>query len=290
MKTQLENKYSSDFDKIEYFSKSIIQHGKYNNRVYILKLSEEDSPYILDYIEDLVNKNNYSKIIAKIPKCVYDKFIENGYVKEAFIPNFYNGSVDCFFLSKYKNDIRRKVDKSIKKKILDVLEISEMRKNQQYHITSKYSEKIKRLDEFDVGNLTKLYEKVFLTYPFPIFDKNFIENKMNEDTIFYGIYHNNNLISASSLEIDYDNYCAEMTDFATLENYRGNNLSYFLLKKMECAVKQLKIKTLYTIARSLSYGMNITFCKMNYEFGGTLYNNTCISGDIENMNVYYKNL
>ena len=47
-------------------------------------------------------------------------------------------------------------------------------------------------------------------------------------------------------------------------------------KIMECAVKQLKIKTLCTIALSLSFGMNITFCKMNYEFGVILYNNTCI--------------
>jgi putative beta-lysine N-acetyltransferase len=113
---------------------------------------------------------------------------------------------------------------------------------------------------------------------------------MKEDTIFYGIYNNDELISVSSSEIDYENYNAEMTDFATLKEFRGNNLSYFLLKKMECDVRKLMIKTVYTIARSLSYGMNITFSKMNYEFGGTLYNNTCISGDIENMNIYYKNL
>ena len=285
----LQNQLINNFDNIEYFNKSIIQHGKYNDRVYILKLSEEDLKDMIDIIKGLVDKYNYSKVIAKIPKWAYNRFIENGFVKEAFIPSFYNGSIDCYFLCKYNSDIRKNVEISVKKKINEVLEIAESKKNQQYHIKNKYSERIKRLDEDDINNLTNLYKKVFSTYPFPIFDEKFIYKKINDDTIFYGIYYKDNLISASSLEIDYDNYNAEMTDFATLEKNRGNNLSYFLLKKMECAVKQLKIKTLYTIARSMSYGMNITFCKMNYEFGGILYNNTCISGGIENMNVYYKN-
>jgi hypothetical protein len=36
--------------------------------------------------------------------------------------------------------------------------------------------------------------------------------------------------------------------------------------------------------------MNATFAKAGYSFGGTLINNTNISGDIESMNVWYKNL
>jgi hypothetical protein len=48
------------------------------------------------------------------------------------------------------------------------------------------------------------------------------------------------------------------------------------------------MKTLYTIARSHSAGMNITFAKKGYLFGGTLINNTDISGKIESMNVWYK--
>ena len=50
------------------------------------------------------------------------------------------------------------------------------------------------------------------------------------------------------------------------------------------------ILTAYTIARSLSYGMNITFARQGYRFGGTLTNNTEISGAIESMNVWYRSL
>ena len=81
-----------------------------------------------------------------------------------------------------------------------------------------------------------------------------------------------------------------MTDFATLPDYRGNNLSMMLLKEMEALMRSKKMKTVYTIARALSTGMNVTFSKMNYVFAGTLINNTNIAGKIESMNVWYKNL
>jgi len=47
---------------------------------------------------------------------------------------------------------------------------------------------------------------------------------------------------------------------------------------------------LYTIARAASFGMNTTFARANYQYGGTLINNTQISGSIESMNIWYKEL
>ena len=56
------------------------------------------------------------------------------------------------------------------------------------------------------------------------------------------------------------------------------------------AMKLKGIKTAYTIARAKSAGMNITFSKAGYKFGGRLKNNTNIFGNIESMNVWYKHL
>jgi putative beta-lysine N-acetyltransferase len=81
-----------------------------------------------------------------------------------------------------------------------------------------------------------------------------------------------------------------MTDFATLPDFRGNNLALLLLREMEAHMRLAKYNTLYTIARSMSPGMNITFAKNSYEYAGTLKNNTNISGNIESMNVWYKHL
>jgi len=96
------------------------------------------------------------------------------------------------------------------------------------------------------------------------------------------------LVSASSTEIDFSRQNVEMTDFATIPDYRGNNFAQFLLYQMENEVAKKGIKTFFTVARGVSFGMNITFVKLGYKFGGTLINNTNISGSVENMNIWYK--
>ncbi len=83
---------------------------------------------------------------------------------------------------------------------------------------------------------------------------------------------------------------AEMTDFATLPDYRGFSLASHLLSEMEQNIVDEGIETGFTIARAASIGMNVTFAKGGYEYSGRLRNNTNISGDIESMNVWYKKL
>jgi putative beta-lysine N-acetyltransferase len=111
---------------------------------------------------------------------------------------------------------------------------------------------------------------------------------MDENIQYYGIYYKNKLIAASSAEMDIEMKNAEMTDFATDPEFAGNSLSLILLRKMEEEMMRKEMKVLYTIARSFSPGMNITFAKQDYEFSGTLINNTNIFGKIESMNVWYK--
>jgi hypothetical protein len=81
-----------------------------------------------------------------------------------------------------------------------------------------------------------------------------------------------------------------MTDFATLPEYRGNNLSVSILSAMEKEMQKQKITTLYTIARLNSVPMTKTFLKLNYTYAGTLIKNTNIAGRIESMNVLFKHL
>jgi putative beta-lysine N-acetyltransferase len=91
-------------------------------------------------------------------------------------------------------------------------------------------------------------------------------------------------------EKDPDNLAVEMTDFATLSGHRRQGLASCLLKAMENEMIQQGLKTAYSIARSLSPAMNITFVKNGYKYGGTLGNNTNIAGRIESMNIWYKHL
>ncbi|MDD3150810.1 MAG: hypothetical protein PHV68_08235, partial [Candidatus Gastranaerophilales bacterium] len=94
-------------DLIEKYNNSIIQHGKENNRVYLIKLDSFSPAKTVDYIMNLALKNSYSKIFAKIPSKFKELFYNNVFIKEAFIFQFYKGKEDCLFLAKYLTEERK---------------------------------------------------------------------------------------------------------------------------------------------------------------------------------------
>ena len=172
-------------------------------------------------------------------------------------------------------------------------EFSELLKVSHKNISASRKEKyvIKILDSSHVDKITELYKETFITYPFPIFNADYINMLMkNNQAEFFGAFDKDKLIVVSSAEIDKSGLNAEMTDFATHKDYRGQKLSIQLLRKMEKAVKNYGIKTVYSIARLNSIAINKTFINQQYKYAGTLIKNTNISGSIENMNVWYKYL
>lgn len=142
----------------------------------------------------------------------------------------------------------------------------------------------------DARIMSALYNRVFATYPFPIGDPAYIRRTMDGQVVYFGIWLGGELAALSSAEMDVEARNVEMTDFATLPAYRGRHLATLLLEAMEARMHARKIATSYTIARATSFGMNITFATMGYQFGGRLVNNTNIAGEFEDMNVWYKPL
>ena len=276
------------YDTIEKLDQSTIQHGKSNDRIYLMKLAKDDYPAILDKIEKLANKMQYSKIFAKIPKWAVSGFVEAGFTKEAHIPQFYNGEVDALFYGKFLSPKRAQLDAQQLSIIKNNIKLA--REKQGKNAAKKLADSfdLRELGASDTTQLADLYRTVFASYPFPIFEEAYLKKTMAENIVYFGVFKGKRLIAASSAEMDVKSQNVEMTDFATHPDFTGNNLSVFLLQKMEEAMQQRGMKTLYTIARSLSPGMNITFAKLDYKFSGTLVNNTNIFGTIESMNVWYK--
>jgi len=275
-------------DRIESIGKgSIIQHGKLNNRIYLVKLGKKDCPGILDSLRQLALEQDYTKIFCKVPEWAAPQFFADGYLTEAIIPGFYQGKVGAFFLAKYLDS-----DRLMNLETSSLLEFSELLKNNQKKTpySDKSSIKIKHLDHNDVEQITDLYKKVFLSYPFPIHNPGYILKTMQENVHYYGVSKKKKLIAIASAEIDKKGANAEMTDFATDPDFRGQKLGQLLLEKMEMEMEAMQIKTLYTIARLKSIPMNKVFLKHQYLYAGTLIKNTNISGSIESMNVFYKHL
>ena len=142
----------------------------------------------------------------------------------------------------------------------------------------------------DAVNMAALYRDVFLTYPFPIDKPEYLIDTMKNNISYFGIWCGDQLVALSSAEQYPDHRYVEMTDFATLPSQQGKGLASMLLSVMEEAMREKGFITGYTSARASSYGMNGVFAKKGYKFAGTLLNNTSISGHIEHMNIWYKQL
>ncbi|MBC8208292.1 MAG: putative beta-lysine N-acetyltransferase [Desulfobulbaceae bacterium] len=263
---------------------SIIQHGPYNDRIYLMKQGEDKS-LAADLIA-MAKQHGYSKIFVKIPAGSSGQFAGVGYVEEAAIPRFYNDSETGIFMGYYLSEAR---SFEINPASLDkILHLAHDKAETPIRPLNESEFTLRQCQVSDVEEMAAIYGALFTTYPFPIHEPSFLLDTMQKNVDYFGIERNGKFIALSSAEIDRSAQNVEMTDFATLPEYRGNSLAVHLLRRMEKEVARKGIKTSYTIARAVSASMNITFAKLGYSYGGRLKNNTNISGKIDSMTIWYK--
>lgn len=276
-------------DKCETLGHSAIQHGPHSNRVYLMKLNKLDLPDIIAQLDDLAIREGYTKLIALVPCSASSLFVNSGYREEASIPGYYQGKTSALFLGKYPDPDRAYPDNA------DILaETLAIAKNKTKNPTTlgklPPNLRLKPLGPKHAEEMSAVYRDVFPSYPFPIHNPDYLRETMETHIDYFGIFDSERLIALSSAEMDVENSNVEMTDFATLPSHRRHGFARRLLVVMEAAMLHRGIKTAYTIARAVSPGMNITFAQMAYQYSGTLINNTQISGAIESMNIWHKQI
>ena len=268
---------------------SLIQHGSFNNRIYLIKTGENVSSKLAKKLIALAKKKKYSKIFAKVPSGITKDFFDAGFIKEAKIPGLYNDKEDVLFLGYFLNP-KRKIEKS-KEKVEKVLSLAHKKESSKVKsVVLPEHASLRRCNKQDVKKMSKIYKKVYMSYPFPIDNPEYIAETMKGNYDYFCVEINNKMVALSSFEVFKKSNSVEMTDFATLPDFRGNGYAGLLLRKMESQTRKKSLKTAFTVARAVSPGMNITFAKNGYIFGGRLTNNTNISGNIESMNIWYKKL
>jgi putative beta-lysine N-acetyltransferase len=274
-------------DTITKIGGSLIQHGKANDRIYLMKLADGDYPQIVNVLEGLAAKNGYTKIFCKIPANCARAFLDAGYDVEAEVPGLFNGRHAGFFIAKYC-DTGRWVSPT--EPLLEMKGLIAELDLETERISLPPDLRFKKPGTEDIGSMARLYRSVFASYPFPIDQPEYLYRTMQADVEYFGVWNGNAPVALSSTEMDLKGGNVEMTDFAVLPQFRGRRLALFLLRQMEAAMRERSLRTAYTIARLNAPGMNITFHKNGYRFSGTLINNTNICGALESMNVWYKPL
>lgn len=275
-------------DVITRIGETVIQHGHHNDRIYVMKLSARDMPNIVHRLYDLAVKNSYSKILVKAPSFAKDAFLKAGYAVEAYVPGFFHGCIDGYFMAKYI-DGTRAVER--KKSIVEgVLSAARLITGKSRGPSLKDGFTFHVAGPEDAKELAGLYGRVFSTYPFPINDADYILKTMKNNVRYFCVRANGRIVGASSAEMDRGSGNVEMTDFATSERYQGYGISAYLLHRMEESMAMEGMKLAYTIARATSYPINRIFSRAGYSYGGRLANNTNICGAYESMNVWFKHI
>lgn len=182
-------------DCIEKLGHSLIQHGQFNNRIYLMKYDKRDKSDILSRLNDLAIENNYSKIIAKVPATAQPLFLMDGYTIEAYIPEFYNGIEGAFFLAKYFDSKRSVIPNESVKTLLKLLSSAQTSDGEA--LPEQFTMEITRPEHAE--SMANLYGQVFKTYPFPILDASYLKETMIDGSVIYfGIWDKGKLAGLSS--------------------------------------------------------------------------------------------
>lgn len=227
------------------------------------------------------------KLIFKVRQEHASTLIQFGFIYEATIDQFYLGS-NCLFLVKYFTDERRNSKNWMKEDqiLLDVLARPTDLTLQK--LPNGYE--LRKAEESDASLLASLYGTVFAVYPTPMNNPAYIKKCMNNHTIFYIVTFKGEIVSTAAAEINDFYHNAEMTDCATLPEHRQFGLMKHLLVKLEEELLAKYIFCVYSIARALSFGMNLVLHQLHYQYNGRLANNCYIFDTLEDMNMWVKQL
>ena len=257
-----------------------------NKRVKIIEFNDI-SAQTLKRIIHFSSKQHLGKIICNCDSKVVEIFTEAGFELEGKIDGYFKGK-DVFCMS-YFISSDRKICSNFSKKELLVKQCLG-RKNTFKHCSdnSKYS--IRNANENDIQEMVKLFSKVFLTYPSPVYDEEFLKKTMNEKVLYKVAIYNEKIIAIASADMDKENLNAEITDCATYPDYRGKGVLANIIYSLELDLKKRGFMTLYSLSRAINPSINFVLSKHNYKFTGRLINNCNICGTFEDMNIWVKNI
>ncbi|SDM67795.1 putative beta-lysine N-acetyltransferase [Fictibacillus solisalsi] len=242
---------------------------------------------IVKAIHDLAEQHSFSKVIVKARAEHLSELLSLGFLPEAWFSRYFNGS-DCVAMCKYYSNERKRSDFWVEEdRIMDKIHSNPPAK-QETVLPESYS--MRQAVPEDGNRLAGLYSKVFEVYPTPMNDSDYIEKTMENGTVYFVIEHQGEVVSAASADINQTYHNAELTDCATLQEHRKYGLMKILIDQLEQELKSRHIYCAYSIARSLSFGMNAVFSQRGYLYQGRLIKNCLIFDKYEDMNLWVKDL
>lgn len=270
-----------------------IHFEPHNRRLKVYHISQLHVQKTINDLKKIGKEQKCDKLIFYANEANKRFFVQSNCYYEGRIGGFFSGD-DAYIFSIFLEPSRRREenheeDNKVMNRVNQKYADGPNMNVQSYFLPQGYS--MRAPEEKDAIYIAELYGSVFETYPTPIHEPEFVLEMIKNDHINLTVVeYEQRIISACSTEILPDFNSAEMADCATLPEHRGNGLLTSQFCHLIQIMHQKKIKTLFTYSRSRSLGMNLVNRKLGFTYGGRMIKNSNISGRLENMNIWYKNI
>ena len=231
-------------------------------------------------------KENLGKVICNCDANSFENFINAKFHLEGKIDGYFQGE-DAFCMSYFIRS-SRKLHKSLNKENLFLVESLNAGNSFVYDNNFKYE--IRDAKESDAKEIAKLFSNTFFTSPSLVHDEEYLKKTMNKKTLYKVAVDNGKIISVASADLNSLNLNAEITNCATYPKYRCKGVLSNIVYSLELNLKNMGFICLYSLARSISPGINLVLSKHGYKFRGRLINNSNICGTFEDVNIWVKNI
>ncbi len=220
------------------------------------------------------------KIILKSKAADREAFIAAGYREEAMVRGYFHGA-DMHFMVRYTDPTREEpVDSRAEEdRIRDLVmrSVTPREPDPRLAVPAGFS---------DAEELSAIFRQVFQVYPTPVEDPSYLRKTMYEGTMYYAIHQEGRMVSVGSAEVNEKWSNAELTDCATLTEVAGKGYMFSIMARIDQELIRRGIRSRYSIARAMSYPVNVIFHRLGYVYAGCLRKNVRIGTGLEDMNVW----
>jgi beta-lysine N6-acetyltransferase len=238
-----------------------------------------------EHLLSLSREEGAGKVLAEVREADWEQFLGRGFILEGLIPGYFAGE-DAYCVS-YFVDPERQASRRLERENA----IREAVLSQEPQWTGRLAPHftVEAPAVADVAELAALYRKVFTSYPTPLHDPAYIHHLIaTEKGLFRLVRDGRRIVSAAAAAVNWAGAHAEMTDCATLPDYRGEGMMAAILQELEQVLQARGVACRFSLARASSHGMNQVLRRLGYRLRGRMANNCHIMGNFEDMNLWVK--
>lgn len=233
---------------------------------------------------EVARRENLGKLVLYAHPDDWQRFLSHGFILEAVIDGYFG--VDPAYCMSYFLDADRQATAQFEEEQQLLEQVLLAEPEAAPPLPAGY--RLVLCGEEMSGELAAVFDQVFVTFPTPLDNPVFIRDLIRSgEGIFRAICDEAGQV-ASAAAAEFEEAAAEITNCATLPEHRGEGLMRVLIDALEEDCRQRGVRTLFSVARARSFGMNLVLRRAAYRYRGRMINQSHICGGFEDMNIWVK--